>query len=105
MRREAAQALRAALGQVDMRSVLTASVSGALMWFGGTTWERYGTAAELRREVMALRSDVDRHNTVLVSLPAEELKGLPAKVERIEAAVGAVEKLATQIANSVQRKK
>lgn len=104
MRRQA-EALKAVLGQIDLRTIATAIVSGCLMWFGGSTWERYETAEDVRREVAALRVEVDRHNAVLVSLPVEELRAVPAKVERIENAVGAVEKFTAQIARDVQRRR
>lgn len=66
--------------------VLGAVAITFLSWAGGCVTERYTVAEDLRREVSAIRAQSDSDHGILMALPVDDLKKLPAKVERIEAA-------------------
>ncbi|HEU4526276.1 MAG TPA: hypothetical protein VFR62_14720 [Gemmatimonadales bacterium] len=66
--------------------VIGAVLISLLSWGGGCITERYTVAEDVRREVKAHGEQLKAHNAILVTLPVDDLKKLPAKVERIEAA-------------------
>lgn len=69
-------------GQVDYRHALVGVGLTFCSWFGGVVWTRYTVAEDARRELEAH----DKALKGLEGLPVEDLKHLPARVERIEAA-------------------
>lgn len=81
--------------------VLGAAAISLLSWGGGCVTERYNVAEDLRREVKATSALVTAHNAVIVSLPVEDLKKLPARVERIENATDGTRDAVERIENAL----